>query len=69
MHLQGQGLLQEGLAANIAVFDYENLHAAASYAYPCRKNVGMEYVLVNGEVALRRGTVTGVMAGRLVKRG
>lgn len=69
LHLAGQGLLQKGRAANITVFDYENLHAAASYTYPCRKNTGIEYVLVNGQLALEHGTATGVMAGRLVKRG
>ena len=69
LHLAGQGLLEEGADANIAVFDYDALHAAASYEYPNRRNSGMEYVLVGGQVALRHGTVTGVRAGRLVKRG
>ncbi len=69
LRLQGQGLLREGLAANVTVFDSEALHTSASYEYPCRRNTGIEYVLVNGEIALEHGSVTGVLAGRLVKRG
>ncbi len=69
LHLPGQGLLKEGWDANITVFDYENLHARASYEKPFRGNEGIAYVLVNGTVALRHGVTTGVRAGRLIKAG
>ncbi len=69
LHLKGQGLLKEGWDANITVFDYENLHAKASYEKPFLPNEGIEYVLVNGIVALRHGKTTGVRAGKLINNG
>ena len=69
MDLPGQGRLQEGLDANITVFDYENLHTTADYQHPYRENKGISYVLVNGTVAVRNGRCTGSRAGKLLRKG
>jgi len=69
MHLPGQGLLQEGLDANITVFDYENLRTTADYQHPYRENKGISFVLVNGTVAVRKGRCTGSRAGKLLRKG
>ena len=68
MQLDGIGLLKEGWDANVTIFDYERLHATATYAHPCRENQGIKYVLVNGKLAVKDGRVTGVRAGKLLTR-
>lgn len=63
------GLLKEGWDANICVMDYERLHACADYAHPHRKNIGIHYVLVNGQIAVRNGVaIPGVRCGKVLKR-
>ena len=66
--LKGQGLLKEGYDASITIFDYERLHAQATYEHPYRNNVGVEYVIVNGQIALEHGKITGIRAGKVLKR-
>lgn len=62
------GCLAPGWNADITVLDYENLHAPATYAHPHRKNTGIVHVLVNGQLAVRDGVLTGKRAGRALKR-
>jgi N-acyl-D-amino-acid deacylase len=69
LNLPGQGLLKEGMDANICIFQYDKLHATADYAHPYRRNQGIHYVLVNGVVAVREGFALGVRAGKVLKRG
>ncbi|MCF0150061.1 MAG: amidohydrolase family protein, partial [Firmicutes bacterium] len=69
MGLTGIGLLKEGWPADIAVIDYDALHARADFVHPYRRNDGVHYVLVSGKLAVENGTVTGVRAGRILKRG
>ena len=69
LNLPGQGLLKEGMDANICIFQYDKLHATADYAHPYRRNQGIHYVLVNGVVAVREGFALGVRAGKVLKSG
>lgn len=64
--LGDRGLLQPGRAADIAVFDATTLIDTATYENPRSFPVGMEYVLVNGKVAVAKGAPTGVLAGRVL---
>ena len=68
-HLKKQGLLQEGYDANITIFDRGNLCAHATYQQPYRENEGIQWVLVNGTVAVEAGRTTGQRAGKILKRG
>ena len=66
--LPGVGLLKEGWDANITVFAYDQLHAAADFEHPYRKNEGILDVIVNGKTALRDGKLLGVRNGKVLKR-
>ena len=66
--LDGVGVLTEGVDADIAVLDYENLRAISSYEYPYRGNEGICHVLVGGKVAVKDGRYTGVRNGKLLRR-
>lgn len=62
-----RGLIKEGYFADIVVFDPDEIADKATYIDPRQYTVGIEYVLVNGEVALADGVQTDVCAGRVVK--
>ena len=64
MGFKGRGLIKEGYAADICVFDYDKIHATSDYIHPFRPNVGLEYVLVNGVLDLEGGKCLGKFAGQ-----
>ncbi len=66
--LRDRGSLQEGFMADIVVFDYARLDDRYDLLQPDLGPVGVEYVLINGEVAVDAGRLTGIRAGRVLDR-
>jgi len=62
--LRDRGLLRRGKAADLVIFNPETLTDTATYDNPISAPVGIEFVLVNGQLALERGKPTGILAGR-----
>ncbi len=62
-----RGRIAEGLAADIVVFDYQQLTDRATFAEPDALSTGMKYVVVNGEVVLDDGKFTGKLPGRVLR--
>ncbi|MFB0543955.1 MAG: amidohydrolase family protein [Candidatus Bathyarchaeia archaeon] len=69
LRLGDRGLLRPGFWADIVVFDPETVNEVATFADPNHYPVGIEYVLVNGVVALEKGELTKALAGKVLKRG
>jgi len=67
MGLMDRGLLREGLAADITVFDLETIDDVASWETPTAKPTGIEYVLVNGRLVLDAGQHTGATPGAVLR--
>jgi N-acyl-D-aspartate/D-glutamate deacylase len=67
--LHDRGLLRPGMAADITVFDPEKVSDRATYTEPFQYGVGIEYVIVNGQIVLDRGKHTGATPGRALRRG
>jgi len=65
--LAERGLVKEGWWADLVLFDPDTITDTATYEDPKREPVGVELVVVNGEVAYERGRHTGVGAGRLLR--
>jgi N-acyl-D-amino-acid deacylase len=63
-----RGWLREGAAADVVVFDLDDLRDVATYEDPHRLSEGMVWVLVNGQAAVAKGEVTGALAGRVLRR-
>ena len=63
-HLAGRGLLRQGYFADITIFDPATLIDTATYPQPAQLSKGVKYVLVNGQLELEDGKLTGVTAGR-----
>jgi N-acyl-D-amino-acid deacylase len=62
--LKNRGLIKEGQFADITIFNRALVADKATFEEPHQFPVGIEYVLVNGQVALEHGRQTGALAGR-----
>lgn len=62
-----RGRIAVGLAADVIVFDYENLQDKADFANPHAVSDGMEHVIVNGSIVLRNGKQTASRPGRVLR--
>lgn len=67
-HLTGRGLLKEGFFADVTIFDPAAIIDKASYTEPAQLSVGVKYVFVNGRLEYEDGKMTGVMAGKALRR-
>ncbi len=66
--LADRGLIREGMIADITVFDPTTVTDKATFERPHQYPVGIDYVIVNGQLALSKGEWTGVRAGRVLYR-
>lgn len=64
-----RGLLRDGYAADLVVFDAARVRSNATYDEPRRYPDGIEYVAVNGQLVVDGGAHTGVLPGRALRRG
>ncbi|MBU6422699.1 MAG: D-aminoacylase [Chloroflexota bacterium] len=69
LRLHDRGVVREGAAADLMVFDPARVADRATYQDPHRYPDGIALVLVNGEIALEAGEATPVRAGRFLRRG
>ena len=69
MGFNDRGLLREGYAADIVVFDLDTVIDNATFDDPHRYPDGMPHVLVNGEPVILNGAHTGARPGRVLRRG
>ena len=67
--LRDRGLLREGLAADITIFDAVAITDRATFADPHHYSEGVRYVVVNGVLAIDQGTHTGARSGRVLRAG
>ena len=66
MSIADRGILAEGMAADIAVFDPETYESRSTFMESRVPPVGMRHVLVNGEFALRDGKLTQRKTGKVI---
>lgn len=66
--LTDRGVLRAGMMADVIVFDEKKFKTRATFMKPQVYADGMEYVLVNGQLALDRGVPTRNLAGRILGR-
>ena len=63
-----RGILRRGMVADVIVFDPSRFVTRATFMAPHVYAEGMEYVVVNGRLALAEGAPTGELAGRVLGR-
>jgi N-acyl-D-amino-acid deacylase len=69
MGLFDRGMIREGMRADLTVFDYERLQDNATWERPTAAPEGIDYVVVNGQLAVESGRYTGAKAGRVLRGG
>jgi len=62
-----RGHITVGAAADLIVFDYKQLADKADFQHPDALSQGMHYVLVNGQLVLKNGKLTGKRPGRVLR--
>ena len=66
--LKDRGILRKGMKADIVVFDPDEIIDTATFDDPHQFPVGIEYVLVNGEIVADHGRHTGALPGKVLYR-
>jgi N-acyl-D-amino-acid deacylase len=64
-----RGILRPGMAADITVFDPATINDRATYENPFQYPIGIEYVIVNGQIVIHRGAHTGALSGKALRCG
>jgi len=65
--LKDRGLLREGYAADIVIFDEQKVQDLSTYNKPHQYTTGFTYVLVNGAVTVDAGKHNGTRAGTTLR--
>ncbi len=65
--MEDRGFLRVGAFADILVFDPLEVKDRATFEQPRQQSVGMEWVFVNGKVAISHGQPTGAKAGIVLR--
>ncbi len=63
-----RGLLREGYAADVVIFDPEQVRDVATFEAPHAYSTGFDVVLVNGKVAVENGKLTAERGGQVLTR-
>ena len=66
MRLADRGLVRAGMKADLAVLDPAEVKDLATFERPHQYAVGIHTVLVNGQVVLEKGKMTGARPGRVL---
>jgi N-acyl-D-amino-acid deacylase len=69
LRLTDRGLLRDGFAADLVVFDPARVRSNATYEEPRRYPDGIEHVVVNGALVVDAGRHTGALPGRALRSG
>jgi len=65
---QRRGSIQPGHYADLVVFDPDKIADRATWVDPHQYPVGVEYVIVNGQVVVEHGEHTGRLPGKIVRK-
>ena len=65
--LTDRGVLKQGMWADIAIFDPEQIHEVATFENPNQLSVGIQYLLVNGVPVIAEGKATSALPGKVLR--
>ena len=66
MNLSNRGVLEEGFAGDVTIFDKDKISDMATYDNPFQKPVGIDHVIVNGKLAVYNGLQTETRNGQFL---
>jgi N-acyl-D-aspartate/D-glutamate deacylase len=65
--LKQRGLIREGYFADMTIFDPKTVIDRATFEDPNQYPVGINFVIVNGQIEVDNGQRTSVLAGRVLR--
>ncbi|MGE0771627.1 MAG: amidohydrolase family protein [Cyclobacteriaceae bacterium] len=65
--LWDRGLVREGMAADLVVFDANEVNDRATFSKPHAYSTGFSHVIVNGQVVVENGKHNGVRSGQVLR--
>jgi N-acyl-D-aspartate/D-glutamate deacylase len=66
MGIHDRGVIQIGKAADLVAFDPATVKDQATFTEPGQAPAGIDYVIVNGEIAVAGGVQSEVRAGKVL---
>lgn len=69
LKLKERGLIREGFFADLVIIDEERIIDRATYEKPRQFPEGIEYVIVNGQILVEKGSVHDIKPGKVLRRG
>ncbi len=66
--ITNRGVLTKGNHADLVIFDPEKIKDLATIENPYQYSQGIDYVFVNGQIALNSGKITDQRAGEVLRR-
>jgi len=65
--VKDRGVIREGAFADLIVFDFNRIRMTGTFAEPALPTDGMEFVIVNGQIAYEGKQHTGVKSGKVLR--
>ena len=66
--LKNRGIIKEGYWADIVIFNPDKIKDKATFEDPHQYPEGIYYVIVNGQITVDNGKITGLKPGKILKR-
>jgi N-acyl-D-aspartate/D-glutamate deacylase len=67
MGFKDRGMIKEGYAADIVIFDLEDIEDKATFVNPHQYPEGIEQVIIGGKYMVKDGQLTENLPGRVIK--
>ncbi len=68
LRLDDRGIVREGMAADLTVFNPEAVRDTGTFSDPHRYPEGIYYIVVNGQIAVKKGEHTGILSGKILRK-
>jgi dihydroorotase/N-acyl-D-amino-acid deacylase len=66
--LTDRGIIKEGAIADITIFDAAQIVDQSTFADPHQYPLGIEFVIINGEIAVKNGNYLAIAAGKVIRK-
>ena len=66
--LENKGRLNAGADADITIFDPEKIADRSDFSQPLTPPLGIDYVLINGEIAAKNSVIINARLGKSVRK-
>jgi N-acyl-D-aspartate/D-glutamate deacylase len=67
LKLRDRGRISEGMAADLVLFDPHKIQDTATFAKPLSYAEGIDYVVINGQLAIDQAQPTNALPGKILR--